>query len=194
LGDLNNDARNCSQNALNNSANYGARNPEWLAARLPVRDTCYHSFCQPRGHAPGAFYADTQGWICQPSRWKPSGKHNNWESAMERATGAFRGLKGIIMQEIHSFSDFAENHNALAGKKMRMEEILNKQIIILGYKIIASKKNEGEKCLHLQFNNNGEIRTLFTGSAVLLDQCEKYSEKLPFRAEIKKIDKYFTFA
>jgi len=96
-------------------------------------------------------------------------------------------------EEIHSFSDFAEARQALPGKKMRMEQILNKPIIIRAHKIIASKKNAGEQCLHLQFEMDEEQCILFTGSAVLIDQCEKYGDRLPFRASIVKVDKYFTF-
>jgi hypothetical protein len=98
------------------------------------------------------------------------------------------------MEEIHSFADFAEIKPAFDGIKKRMEESLNKPIIIRGHKIIPSKKNNGSMCLHLQFEMDDEMCVLFTGSAVLIDQCEKYAEKIPFRATIKKIDKYFTFS
>ena len=99
-----------------------------------------------------------------------------------------------MTEYIHSFSDFAELRGGLEGKKKRIEEILNRPIIVKAHKIIPSKKNAGEKCLHLQFSMNNETFILFTGSMVLIDQCETYSEQMPFRTEIKKIDKYFTFA
>lgn len=95
---------------------------------------------------------------------------------------------------MHSFSDFADSRPALDGRKRRMEEILNQEIIIRGCKIIPSKRNDGEKCLHLQFESDNELCILFTGSAVLIDQSEKYADKIPFRTTIKKIDKYFTFS
>lgn len=98
------------------------------------------------------------------------------------------------MPDIHSFSDFADVRHALDGRKRRMDEILNQEIIICGFKIIPSKRNDREKCLQLQFELNGELCILFTGSAVLMDQCEHYGDKVPFRATIKKIDKYFTFS
>ena len=95
---------------------------------------------------------------------------------------------------MHSFSDFAKDQSALDGKKRRIDEILNKQIVIRGHKIIPSKRNIGEQCLQLQFETDGELCILFTGSAVLIDQCEKYCDKMPFGTVIKKIDKYFTFS
>ncbi|MDR1337804.1 MAG: hypothetical protein LBJ73_02115 [Rickettsiales bacterium] len=97
-------------------------------------------------------------------------------------------------QELHSFSDFAEISPAMEGVKKRMEEILNKPLIIRAHKTIASKRNIGAMCLHLQFEMDGQLCILFTGSAVLMDQCEKYADKMPFRAKIVKIDKYFTFS
>jgi len=99
-----------------------------------------------------------------------------------------------MTEEIHSFSDFAETHIALAGKKKHMDEVLNRKILICAHKIAASKKNAGGTCLHLQFELDGELCVLFTGSAVLIDQCEKYKDKFPFRATILKIDKYFTLS
>ena len=98
------------------------------------------------------------------------------------------------MDEIQSFSNFADRHVALAGKKKRMDEILNKPIIARSYKVVASKKTPDGTCLHLQFELDGELCILFTGSAVLIDQCEKYKDKFPFRTTVLKVDKYFTFS
>ncbi|MDR0449189.1 MAG: hypothetical protein LBG89_01865 [Rickettsiales bacterium] len=99
-----------------------------------------------------------------------------------------------MQEDIQNFSDFADVRAALDGKKRRIEEVLNKTIIVRGQKIIPSKTNDQTMCLHLQFEMDGEKCILFTGSAVLIDQCKKYAEKIPFRATIKKIDKYFTFS
>jgi len=99
-----------------------------------------------------------------------------------------------MSENIHSFSDFADVRPALDGKKKHMEEVLNKPIIIRGHRIIASKKNAGEMCLHLQFDMDAERCVLFTGSAVLIDQCEKYAEQIPFSTTILRVDKYFTFS
>jgi len=99
-----------------------------------------------------------------------------------------------MSEEIHSFSDFAEMRHILAGKKKRIEEILNKPITVRGYKVIPSKQNSGGQCLHLQFEMDGELCVMFSGSVVLIDQCEKYGAQIPFNAQIIKIDKYFSFS
>ncbi|MCL2629826.1 MAG: hypothetical protein FWD33_04065 [Alphaproteobacteria bacterium] len=96
--------------------------------------------------------------------------------------------------EIQSFSDFAEIRLVLDGRKYRIDEVLNKEIVVRGHKIVPSKSRESEMCLHLQFEMDGQLCILFTGSTVLIDQCRKYSDKIPFRTTIRKIDKYFTFS
>ncbi|MDR1207057.1 MAG: hypothetical protein LBK26_01435 [Rickettsiales bacterium] len=172
----------------------------------------YHDSCQPGGHAFIAFYAlggvyksynnlfvelpnTTQGWIC--CHFGKPEKHNNrgrtpTRKNLIRVRAAI--TKRFPMQEIPSFSDFADISPALSGTKMRIDQVLNQPIIIRGHRIIPSKKNAGEQCLHLQFEISGELCVLFTGSGVLINQCEKYADKIPFRTTIIKPDKYFSFS
>ncbi|MDR0803875.1 MAG: hypothetical protein LBO08_02175 [Rickettsiales bacterium] len=98
-----------------------------------------------------------------------------------------------MTDNIHSFSDFADTTH-FAGKKKRIEDILDRPILVRGAKIIASKRNAGTQCLQLQFELDSELFVLFSGSAVLLDQCQKYSDKMPFHTKIIKCDKYFSFS
>jgi hypothetical protein len=94
------------------------------------------------------------------------------------------------------FSDFAEMQ-ALEGEKLRLDDVLNKPVIITAQRITASKysKNESGKYLTLQFHfpNENETKILFTGSDVLISQIEDYKEEIPFEATIKKINRYYTF-
>lgn len=96
------------------------------------------------------------------------------------------------------FSDFAEERAALDGPKIKIEDILNKEMIITGYRIKKSKydKNESGKCLTVQFQFIGEAekRVCFTGSDVLIEQFERYGSEIPFRTAIKKIDRYYTLS
>ena len=95
------------------------------------------------------------------------------------------------------FSDFATNEGPLEGKKVRIDEVLNIEILILAFRMKESKYRDSSApdCMTLQFefpDKPGEKHILFTGSTVLIDQLNRYQEKLPFYATIKKIDKYFT--
>ena len=93
------------------------------------------------------------------------------------------------------FSDFANEPPLLDGAKVKIEDILNTEILVIGYRIIDSKYDDTErgKCLTIQFETNETRNILFTGSKVLLDQIEKYKDEIPFLATIKKIDRYYTF-
>jgi len=94
------------------------------------------------------------------------------------------------------FSDFAEEQSRLEGGKVKLKDILNKEITVTGYKIKKSNytKTSGDQYLTLQFEINGDKRIFFTGSGVLIEQIEKYADKIPFVATVKQIDKYYTFS
>ena len=97
---------------------------------------------------------------------------------------------------IKRFSDFAEEDGPLEGDKVKVETILNQEILILGYKVKKSKykKENSEQCLTVQFEIDEQKKIFFTGSNVLMDQIEKYAGEIPFLATVKKIDKYYTFS
>lgn len=93
------------------------------------------------------------------------------------------------------FSDFAEEIKPLDGEKIKIVEVLDREIAVIGYKIGDSKyKNSNSpRCLTLQFEFDGERRILFSGSGILIEQIEKYGNEIPFLTTIRKIDKYYTF-
>ncbi|WP_294344675.1 hypothetical protein [Prosthecochloris sp.] len=93
------------------------------------------------------------------------------------------------------FSDFAEPTHVLDGDKIRIDNILNKEIIVLGFRIHNSKfdKNKSGKCLTLQIKLDDETRVIFTGSDVLISQIEKHKKQIPFLTTIKKVDRFYMF-
>ena len=94
-----------------------------------------------------------------------------------------------------SFASFAKNKLPMPGKKMHLADVLNQEILITDFRITQSVKRDNSDCLQIQFvDNNGEICTLFTGSAVLVDQIKDAREKLPFKSKIVKIEKYYSFS
>ena len=91
------------------------------------------------------------------------------------------------------FSDFATGDISLTGDKLKLDDILGKEIIIKGYKLGNSKYNEGQ-VLTLQFELENVEYITFTGSSVLTNQVEKYKEEIPFMTKIEKINKFYTFS
>ena len=82
----------------------------------------------------------------------------------------------------------AEESKKLIGDKVKVDKILNKEIVVLDYKIEDSKHNAG-KCLHLQISINDTKRVIFTGSKKLIEiMLKTSSEQLPFITTIVKED------
>lgn len=91
------------------------------------------------------------------------------------------------------FGDFAEEQS-FEGDKLRLDEILNKEILVKGYKIKDSHQKKGTKYLTINFELDGKQYVTFTGSTVLMDQLKKYESHLPFISAIKKINRHYTFS
>jgi hypothetical protein len=91
------------------------------------------------------------------------------------------------------FSDFSEGPNILDGDKIRIDDVLNRELVVTGFSVRDSKysKNKSGNYLTLQVEIEGERRVLFTGSDVLIEQMTKHGDQIPFAATIKKIDKYY---
>ena len=92
------------------------------------------------------------------------------------------------------FRDFA-SETSLEGEKMKIADVLGKEITVLAYQTGESRYKRGDSSsyLKLQFELDGRKRVLFTGSVVLLRQCETYREHMPFTATVEKVGKYYTF-
>ena len=91
------------------------------------------------------------------------------------------------------FSDFAKE-KILDGEKIKLEDLLNIEVIILNYSIKNSKysKNDSGKYLTLQIEKDNRKYVVFTGSDVLIDQMEKYGDQIPFVATPRKINRYYS--
>ena len=93
------------------------------------------------------------------------------------------------------FNEFARENMPLEGNKVKLDDIVNREITVLDYRVKDShyKKANCELCMTLQFRLDDKISVMFTGSNVLRDQIEKYKTEIPFITTIKKIDRYYTF-
>lgn len=91
------------------------------------------------------------------------------------------------------FSDFAEEPAALEGDKVPIDSVLNKELIVTGYRIGKTKYCRGgnEHCLTMEVVIEGVKHVIFTGSVVLTEQVTKYANMMPFVASIVKINKYY---
>ena len=84
---------------------------------------------------------------------------------------------------------------AFIGEKVKIERLLNMQIVVLFYKIEDSTKKAGTKCLFLQIEFNEQKRVLFTGAQALLEAIQKVPiDGFPFTTTIVKDNERFEFS
>ena len=103
-------------------------------------------------------------------------------------------IKALNVNAVECFANFARDKLPMPGTKKRLEEILNKEIIILDFRITKSNKRENSECLQFQFLCDGDVFVLFTGSGVLINQIQAIKDKLPLKTTVVKIDKYYSFS
>lgn len=83
---------------------------------------------------------------------------------------------------------------SFVGDKVRINKILNTEIIVHDYKIKDSEKKPGTKYLTLQISRKNEKEVVFTGSKTLMDMIEQVpKEKFPFTTTIIQEDQMFQF-
>lgn len=103
-------------------------------------------------------------------------------------------IEKINVSSCVRFSTFARDQVPLVGKKVRIGDILDQEVLVTDYRIFKSKHRADGECLELQIVHNGTVYVLFTGSSVLINEIRSASDKLPFFANITKADRYFSFA
>lgn len=98
--------------------------------------------------------------------------------------------------KMKSFSDFNIRVSVLTGEKIKIAEVIDKEIVVEDFRIEESKYKKGniDKCLTIQFTISGERRIVFTSSDVLLQQIQKVpSEGFPFKTRITRQGKMYQF-
>lgn len=103
-------------------------------------------------------------------------------------------IKKINTSDCPSFASFAKNQLPMPGNKKHLDEIINREIMVIDYRIRRSIQRDGTDCLQLQFLLNDEICVLFSGSSVLINQIKDCADKIPFVTTIVKIDRYYSFS
>jgi hypothetical protein len=99
---------------------------------------------------------------------------------------------------MNAFKDFqiTSSQKAFTGDKIKIDRILNREIVVHDYKVETSRytdKGNG-KCLFLQIELNLTKHVVFTGSSGLMSQIEKVSrDKLPFKTTIVRENEMFQF-
>jgi len=98
---------------------------------------------------------------------------------------------------MNSFKDFGIKPmtKAFEGDKIKIDRILNKNIIVEDFKIENSKYEKGNgKCLYIQIAVDNNKRIVFTGSISLMEMIQQVDkDKFPFQTVIIKENERFQF-
>lgn len=99
----------------------------------------------------------------------------------------------VLNKEIHKFSDFAKD---FVGPKVHINDVINKDITVLGFKKHPSKiaEYETKEYAMFQIEVDGSKSVLITSSKVLISQAETYISQIPFITRIKRHNGFYTFA
>ncbi|MCQ2581642.1 MAG: hypothetical protein MJ170_01520 [Alphaproteobacteria bacterium] len=103
-------------------------------------------------------------------------------------------IKQVQTQERPRFSVFARDKLPMPGVKKRLDEILNREILITDFRVTNSKQQQNRHCLQLQFVLDDEVCVCFTGSSVLLNQIQEAKDNIPFHTIVVKIDRYYSLS
>ncbi len=94
------------------------------------------------------------------------------------------------------FSDFniKPSLSSFIGDKIKIDRILNTEIIVHDFKIQDSTAKPGTKLLTLQIERNNTRNIVFTGSRVLQDMILQIpKESFPFKTTIIKESEHLEF-
>lgn len=103
------------------------------------------------------------------------------------------------MNEFKNFN-IKPSAKKLVGDRIDIDKIIGSEIIVEDFKLedskIQSYKSRGStKCLHLQFQFNGERRIIFTSASMLIEAMNQIPEDgLPFKTTILEKMKRFEFS
>jgi len=98
--------------------------------------------------------------------------------------------------DIPRFSDFSEEPKTLEGDKIKIDDLLNIEVIINAFVVSESQyqRQDQDQYARVQVVIDDTPKVFFTGSGVLISQLQKYQDKMPFVATIKKVNKYYTLS
>lgn len=103
-------------------------------------------------------------------------------------------IQHINKSSCPAFATFARHKLPMPGTKVRLDKILNREILVTDFRVTKSKHHPGQDCLQIQFFVDNDVFIAFTGSSVLMDQITSVGENIPFRATVVKIDRYYSFS
>lgn len=90
------------------------------------------------------------------------------------------------------FSDLPQAKREVWAEKVKISEVIGKEIVITGFTIIQSKYGQNEEAMRIEFELEGSKHICYTSSALLRKQLEATADELPFAATIAEKNHWLT--
>lgn len=90
------------------------------------------------------------------------------------------------------FSDLPAEKREVWAEKLKISEIVGKEIIITGFTILPSKYGNHEEAMRIDFELDGSKHICYTSSSLLRRQLEATEDELPFLATIAEKNHWLT--
>lgn len=100
------------------------------------------------------------------------------------------------MSEVKSFKEFGikQASTAFQGDKVKMSRILNKEIVVIDFKIENSKFGGTENFLTIQFKIGESLHIVFTSAVGLIEAIKQVPrDGFPFKTTIIEENERFEF-
>ncbi len=148
---------------------------------------------------------------CKPSNCcgvyslRPTGNRfyiTKWKKHMDNNTNkhflSMDDIEKLRTGHMHAphFSEISDgtDFGSIQGRKIKLNDILGREIIITGFQSAPSRQRTDADYLTIQFLMNGDLYIIWTGSIVLRRMLEKYAGRLPFCTKISRAGDAFVFA
>lgn len=148
------------------------------------------------------FHSHTQLRKSIKKRWiknMMSRKHNKNLSFWSYYGWAVHCNSINLIKKITSMKKFSElgidiKNDSFVGDKIKIDKVINREIVILDFKVQESKINEGKKFLSLQIELSGEKKVIFTGAKLLIQAITQIDKSnLPVSTTIISENQMYQF-
>lgn len=128
--------------------------------------------------------------------------NSNYKQKMSAYNGWLKYCDSINLQKktydmiTRKFSELGikVESDSFLGDKIKIAEVIGKEIIVTDFRLTDSVYKESKQCLTIQIELTGELKVIFTGSSMLCKQISKVlKEDFPFSATIECINKNYQF-
>jgi hypothetical protein len=93
---------------------------------------------------------------------------------------------------VKRFSDLPAAKREVWAEKLKISEIVGKEIVITGFTVLPSKYGQHEEALRIEFELDGSKHICYSSSSLLRRQLEATEDELPYITTIEEKNHWLT--